>query len=253
MSLLNQTAVIVEDELHARLRLRQLLKAHLHIEIVAEAANGEQGLAMIKEHKPDLVFLDIQMPLLNGFEILKQLNYSPKIIFTTAYEEFALKAFEHNSIDYLLKPFSAERLQKAIQKLEKLSQGLDMQQLEKIMSHIQQEKKSGSITVTQGNKIIIIPYSDIIFLKATEKCIEIHDTKNRNCLIYNSLQKLIEEKLPDHFLQVHRAYIINKNYIQSIKKSLRGQLVFEMNDVQQTSITTGKTYVKEVREALAKE
>lgn len=252
MSPLKLKAVIVEDEPHARERLRQLLKVHSQVELVGEASNGEQGVKLIHQMKPDLIFLDIQMPVLNGFEMLKSLAYAPHIIFTTAYEEFALRAFEHNSIDYLLKPFSAERLKKAIDKLERLSISPDMRRLENIMKSIQEEKKPGAITVSQAGKVVIIPYTDIVFLKADQKCIEIHDIQNRSHLIYTSLQKLAE-KLPDYFLHVHRAYIINRNFVHAIRKGFRGQLIFEMNDLEQTLIATGKTYIKEVKDTLGME
>jgi two-component system LytT family response regulator len=248
MSRPKHTALIIEDEPHARQRLRQLLKAHEEIEIVGEANNGKQGARLIGEHRPDVVFLDIQMPLLNGFEMLGGLEYMPRIIFTTAYEEFALSAFEHNSIDYLLKPFSADRLAKAIQKLERLSQGVDMNRLQDVMQGISQ-KRSGTITVSMGGRVYVVSYADIIYLRADQKCIEIHDVQNRKFLLYTSLQKLIE-KLPASFLHVHRAYIINRDYIHAIRKGFRGQLIFEMNDPAQTLISTGKTYVKGVKEAL---
>src|SRR5688500_8029280 len=129
--------IIVEDELHARERLKLLLSTHPQIKIVAEASTGEEGLNLISLHKPDLIFLDIQLPVLNAFEMLQKLQYAPRIIFTTAYEEFALSAFEHNSIDYLLKPFSAERLAKAVDKLHILASETSIRQLQDIATHIQ--------------------------------------------------------------------------------------------------------------------
>ena len=110
MSRLKHTALIIEDEPHALERLRQVLEPHKEIEILGAAGDGEKGVELIEKHRPDLIFLDIQMPVFNGFEMLDRLQYMPKVIFTTAYDEFALAAFEHNSIDYLLKPFSFEWL-----------------------------------------------------------------------------------------------------------------------------------------------
>jgi two-component system LytT family response regulator len=248
MSRFRQTALIIEDELHARERLRQLLKAHEEIVVIAEASDGAQGIQLIQQYKPQIIFLDIQMPVMNGFEMLSRLEYAPKIIFTTAYEEFALSAFEHNSIDYLLKPFSAERLAKAIAKLERLSNGIDLGSVQDVMQQIQQ-KKTGTITVSMGGRVTVVSYTDIVYLRADQKCIEIHDAQNRKFLVYTSLQKLIE-KLPSNFLHVHRAYIINRDYIHVIRKGFRGQLIFEMNDPEQTLIGTGKTYIKAVKEAL---
>lgn len=247
MSRLKQTTLIIEDEPHARERLRQLLKSHKEIDILGEAGDGNSGIELIEKNRPDLIFLDIQMPVLNGFEMLDKLHYMPKVIFTTAYDEFALEAFEHNSIDYLLKPFSADRLAKALQKLERL-QAMDMNKVQDIAESIR-KKKPGTITVSMGARITVVSYSDIIYLKADQKCIEIHDVQNRKLLIYNSLQKLME-KLPENFLHVHRAYIVNREYIHQIKKGFRGQLIFEMSDAAQTLIGTGKTYVKGVKERM---
>ncbi len=109
--------ILVEDERLAREELKSLLKDYLEIDIIGEAKNGEEGIALIKEQKPDLVFLDINMPGMNGFEMLKHLEEIPRVIFVTAYDEYALKAFEVNALDYILKPVDPERLREAIQKL----------------------------------------------------------------------------------------------------------------------------------------
>ena len=110
--------LIIDDERLARQRLVRILKPYKHIDIIGEAANGRDGLEKIEELKPDLIFLDIEMPVFNGFEMLRQLKHQPKVVFTTAYDQYAIKAFEEDSIDYLLKPVEANRIEKTIEKLQ---------------------------------------------------------------------------------------------------------------------------------------
>lgn len=243
------SAIIIDDEIHARKRLHQLLGNYDQIEVVGEAANGNEGAKLINTLKPSLIFLDINMPLLNGFEMLQQLSYMPKIIFTTAYEDFALKAFEQNSIDYLLKPFSAERLGKAIEKVERLSHGIDMERLKNVLDDIKSEKKLTSLTISVGDRLVIVLCNDILFIKSEDKCAIIYDNQNNEYLTYHSLSKL-SDRLPGNFLQVHRAFLINKDYIHEIRKGFKGQLVFVMKDEGKTRISTGKTFLKEVKKNL---
>ena len=246
-------AIIVEDEKLARNRLKKLLANYTdEIEIIAEADNGEEGYKLVNELHPDLIFLDIQMPVLTGFEMLKKLTHKPKIIFTTAYERYAIKAFEENSIDYLLKPIREERLDLTIKKLRDQTDvaSSSSDESDKILQYLealQPRKELSSITVTVGDRIIIVKLDWITYFHANEKYVFIREKKGQEHIIDHSLTSL-EEQLPKYFLRVHRAYIINTNMIQEIRKSFNGRFVFYMSSGEK--ITCGSSYIKKIKERL---
>lgn len=247
--MLNHQVVIIEDEIHSSKRLKQLLAGFDNVEVLGEATDGEEGVKLINQKQPDLIFLDIAMPVLSGFEMLERLQCNPKVIFTTAYEEYALKAFEANSVDYLLKPFSEERLQQAIDKVERFAGGMDTEKVRNLLSAMQQEKKLNSISVRVGDRIVIVPCEEIPYINSEDKCSVIYDLHGNRYLTYHPLSKLID-RLPGNFLQVRQDYVINRHYIYEIRKSFKGKLVFIMNDGNNTRITTGKTFIKHVKNHL---
>lgn len=248
-------AIIIEDESLARQRLNKLLAPHAdQIEIIAEAANGEEGLKMIESLQPDLIFLDIQMPVLNGFEMLMKLTDKPYIVFTTAYDEYAIKAFEENSIDYLLKPIRPERLKVTMDKLSRLKpevqpQQLDAQSVQSLLLSLQPPKTMRSITVTLGDKITIVNIDDIVYFVAEDKLTTVHTRAQKKHLISQSLSQL-EQKLPDHFIRLNRAHIVNENDVHEIRKGFNGKLVFEMKHTDNVKITTGSSYTASIKDRL---
>ena len=242
--------IIIEDEKLARGRMKRLLANYRDVfEIIDEAENGEEGLEKVEKHKPELIFLDVQMPGLTGFEMLKKLSHIPTIVFTTAYEEYAIKAFEQNSIDYLLKPIEKERLEVTVQKLKRLKntgQNNDTTKLLEWIEKIKPQKEITSIPVKIGDKILLIKLSDIIYLEAKEKYVFINDTEGKEHLIDFTLSEL-NAKLPKQFMQVHRAYIINKEKIKEIKKYGDGKYVMVMNNKTNSQIISGSSYTQEVK------
>lgn len=248
-------AIIVEDEKLARNRLKKLLKEHEDlIEIVGEADNGEDGYDLANKLKPDLIFLDIQMPILNGFEMLEYLEYSPKIIFTTAYEEYAIAAFEANSIDYILKPIKSERLELTINKISKIespdNSSLEMDKVMKVLESFQTDKaERDSIAVSVGDKIVFIKFKDISFFKAEDKYVFIHDHNNQSHIIDYSLTSL-EKKLPSNFTRVHRAFILNMEKVKEIHKGFNGKYIFIIDDIEKTQITCGTSYIRAVKQKI---
>lgn len=244
------TAIIIDDETLGIKRLRRLLENHKEsIEILAEANNAYEGLQLIEHHKPDLIFLDIEMPGMNGFEMLKKLSFLPKIIFTTAYDEYAIKAFEENSIDYLLKPIEVERLDKSIEKLKRMSVS-DLTplplQLDKFMSDLKTKKEVKSIPVKIGDKILLIKTDQISYLKAKDKYVFVVTDENKEYLTDFTLSSL-EEKLPAPFLRVHRAYMINCDKIKEIHKGFNGSFTLVMKDKNSTKVQTGRSYNESVK------
>jgi len=247
--------ILVEDEYLARERLKKMLQPYSDfINLVGEAKNGEEGLEMISNLNPDFVFLDIKMPLLNGFDMLLKLENSPYIVFTTAYDEYAIKAFESNSIDYLLKPIRAERLELTIQKMKKLSssqkaESVDMNQLKVLIDQINQPKKINSITIHLGEKMIILRLEDIVLFQAEDKYVTVYSNKGETHLLSQSLSQL-EEKLPQHFLRISRSVMINELEIQEIQKGFNRKWVFMMNGYSDLRLSSGGTYLQAVKEHL---
>ncbi len=238
--------IIIDDEQLARQRIKRLLKAYDEIDIIAEAEDGERGLERINSHKPDLIFLDIEMPILNGFEMLAKLTHQPKVVFTTAYDQYAIKAFEEGSIDYLLKPIEIERLDKTIKKLKQTNLGSAPVQIENLIRQMQQKKAIRTLTVKLGDKILLIKLTDIVYVQAEDKYVFLHTVDGKKHLTDFTLSAL-EEKLPEEFLRIHRSEIINTEYIKEIRKGFNGALVFVLNNAEETRVTSSRSNSEALR------
>ena len=236
--------LIIDDEPLARERLKRLLNAHAdHIEIVGQASDGEEALDQITRLNPDLLFLDIQMPVLTGFEMLAKLNKSPLIIFTTAYDQFALKAFEENAIDYLLKPIEEDRLSRAIQKLKRLSTNqMDSYQLQQLVASVQR-KTIQRFPVKIGDRIKFIDYEDIYFFKAGDKLVQLN-TYDSDYILNESLNEL-EQKLPDDiFRRSHRSVIVNVKHIKEVHRWFSGRYKIIMKDKYKSELPLSRDLKK---------
>jgi two-component system LytT family response regulator len=210
-------AIIIDDEKLARDLVRYFLQIFENIEIVAECENGFEGIKSINEHNPDLIFLDIQMPKLNGFEMLELLDNSHNIIFTTAYDQYALKAFEVNAVDYLLKPFSRERFADSVNKvIEKIGKNENSTQnsILRQSDFIQSDEKLTRIVVKKGNKIVVLPIDLIKYFEAQDDYINI--VSSEGSFLKQNRMKYYEEHLPDFFIRIHRSFIANLNEIKEI-------------------------------------
>lgn len=251
------TTIIIDDENPARIRLKRLLASFTNeISIIGEADCGIDAIHQIEELRPDVLFLDVQMPDMTGFEVLAKLTYQPLIIFTTAYEQYAIKAFENYSVDYLVKPFGAARFERAIQKLTKFGGANttpapigDFKKLEALFESLKPTKKSFTFPVKVGDKILLIDYQNIHYFQAEDKHVRVFTNTGKTYLGDWSLGKLAEE-LPDDFVRVHRSYIIHKGSIGSIQKYFKGKFVLTLNDAKKTGITTGSTYSDVVSQLL---
>ncbi|MNZ81208.1 Transcriptional regulatory protein YehT [compost metagenome] len=245
--------IIIDDEPLARNRLRRLLGAFSSVfAIEAEAANGQEGLQLIEEIKPDLIFLDIEMPVLTGFEMLKKLTFFPLVIFTTAYDQYAIKAFEENSIDYLLKPIEPERLELTVTKLQKLSVSNDNSNngmLLNLIDKLQPKKELKSIPVKIGDRILLIKTTEISHIEADDKYVSLKTLKGESYLTDYTLSSL-ELKLPESFTRVHRGCIINTENMKEIRKGFNGALIAMMSDVHGTKINTSRGYTDNLKRLL---
>lgn len=210
--------IIIDDEPLARSLLEELLENEKDIEIVASCNDGFEGLKAIQEHQPDLIFLDIQMPKITGFELLELLDNPPFVIFTTAYDEYALKAFEVNAMDYLLKPFEQQRLQQALDKVrnQKLNPNTHEPagKAEGKVLHLPEQAQR--IVVKENNNIKIIPLADVLYIEAADDYAKVTTAEK----YYLKHQRMIqfEQQLPDQqFVRVHRSYIVNLQHIQKVE------------------------------------
>lgn len=234
--------IVIDDETLARQRLKRLLTAHDCINIVGEASNGLEGLQQIELLQPDLVFLDIEMPVLNGFEMLSRLAKPPKVIFTTAYDQYAVKAFDEESIDYLLKPIEKERLEKAVNKLKKLQTGGSYTiPLELLMSQLKIKKDIKTLTVKIGDRILLIKLQELAFIEAEDKYVFLNTLDGNKNLTDFTIASL-EEKLPDQFVKINRGTIINSDLIKEIRKGFNGAFFFIMNDLHQTKLSSSRSH-----------
>jgi two-component system LytT family response regulator len=242
--------IIVEDEAPAR----ELIKAYLSdvndIELVAECENGFEAIKAINAYKPDILFLDVQMPKLTGFETLELLDEFPEIIFTTAYDQYALKAFELNAVDYLMKPFSKERFLKAVEKARKriANKEDNISNVKNLVAQIKEkEEKIDRIFVKTGNKIDVITVDQIIKIEAQDDYAEIF-TKEKSYLKKETMTYL-ENNLPEsNFVRVHRSTIINTDYLVRIEKY--GKETYMVILQGGYKVTVSKSRIKKLREKL---
>jgi len=210
-------AIIIDDEKLARDILKNYLASVNQIDLIAECENGFEGVKATNDFNPDIIFLDIQMPKVNGFEMLELIDNKPQIVFTTAFDEFAIKAFEHNAADYLLKPFSQERFNDAINKvISRLGKNEDNRvSIEKITDEVSSPPNYlNRIVVKKGSQINVIPVDEIVYFEAQDDYVMIYKKNER--FIKQKTMKFYEKNLdPKLFVRIHRSYIAN---IQQINK-----------------------------------
>lgn len=227
--------IIVDDERLARNELRRLLEAYPHIEIIDEATNGEEAILKINELRPELVFLDIQMPGKNGFEVLEALDDSiaPDVVFTTAYDEYALKAFDFDAIDYLLKPIETQRLDQAIKKLEE-------DQREDTRSGYTQNQKifteDDQVFVKDGNKYWFISLNNVRLFESIGNYVRIY-FEGHKPLILRSLNALEERLDQNVFFRANRKHIINLRMIETIEPYFSGGILVKLRGGEKVEVS----------------
>ena len=249
------TAVIVEDEAPARRLLNELLSGHRHlIHLSGEAYNGTGAIALINELKPDLIFLDIQLPDMLGLEVLKQLVYHPYVIFTTAYDEYAIKAFDALSVDYLLKPLKEDRIVRALNKLQHFAGSSlpyppwnNVESLLNGYAPPSPPKDIRTLSVKKGAKFTLVQLSDIIYFEASDKYTYVH-MANGQKLFCDHMLAVLEEKLSDDFIRVQKSYIVNKQKIVEIHKYSNNRYTLVLNNRDFTRIVTGPSYLQVIKE-----
>lgn len=233
-------AIIIDDERLARTELRKLLQEFPEIEVVDEASNAEEGIQKVDSHNPDLIFLDIQMPGKTGFEMLSELDHAPHVIFTTAYDEYALKAFEVNALDYLLKPVEPKRLSDALEKLRKLnSNGITSKEITthspgKVLS------ENDQVFVKDGERCWFVRLGDVRLFESVGNYAKVFFGNNKP-LILKSLNAL-EERLDDKvFFRANRKHIINLRMIDKVESYFNGGLLLELKGGDKIEVSRRQT------------
>ena len=231
-------AVLIDDEPLARSMVAEYLEGYPQVEIVAECNDGFEGAKAIMNHQPDIIFLDIQMPKINGFEMLEIIDSQPAVIFTTAFDEYAIQAFEQHAVDYLLKPISKNRFDRAMAKF------LDSQHLEAgkkntrnlLDNMYRTEGRLERIVVKTGAKIKIIPVSTIIYLEADDDYVKIHT--DEGTFMKNKTMASFEEQLdPAQFVRVHRSFIVRVDHIARLEPHEKDAYVAILADGTQVGVS----------------
>ena len=204
-------ALVIDDEQLARRAIISLIRDHSAIEVIGEADDARQAASLIEVHQPDLLFLDIQMPGKSGFDLLNEVNYHGKVIFVTAYDEYALRAFEVNALDYLMKPISPERFKKAINRLND-------QDNQDSLPLDQDLRYDDRLFLLMGKHMIFLKISTIVYIQAEGDYTQIFTSEGRKGLVLKSMKEW-GKRLPDtHFCRIHRSYIVNLDFVEDIEK-----------------------------------
>lgn len=238
--------ILIDDEPLARSMLQELLENEKDIEIIASCRDGFEGLKAIQELNPDLIFLDIQMPKITGFEMLELLDKPPLIIFTTAFDEYAIKAFEVNALDYLLKPIHPERLEKALQKIRAIQQLETNNSIERRPHSYTATEELKRMVVKTNGKIKIIPLNEIYYIESADDYIKIHN-EEKYFLKHQTMMRC-EQQLPaDQFIRIHRSFIVNIAHLHKIELYEKDQYrAILRNDVQLSISRSGYALLKKV-------
>ena len=227
-------ALIVEDERLARTRLRRLLSTRDDVEVIGEAEDGDEAVSMIDQLRPDLIFLDVQMPGLSGFDVLAAISGpTPFIIFTTAFDEYALKAFEVHALDYLLKPFDGERLYPALDRAVALIHGAPTHEqfLEQFVPRMIER-----FVVRSAGRIVFVAADQIDWIEAADNYVYLH-AGSESHLIRGSLKTLQQRLDPAKFVRIHRSAIVNVTRIRSMKPASHGDYDLELADGGHLTVT----------------
>jgi two-component system LytT family response regulator len=243
---MSTTCIIVDDEKLARDLLREYLENFPDIQLVAECEQGTDAVDKIDKLKPDIVFLDVQMPGMTGFDVLEDIEHEPYVIFCTAYDQYAIKAFEKNAVDYLLKPLDEERFRLSVNRALK-RKSAEHGTLEDLLNSIRLERKGPfdtHIFVQKSEKLFNLPVEEIVYLEASGDY-TIITTKGDQFVSSSGIGKLEEILNPEVFIRVHRSTIVNVNFLKEIERHFNGGMVVKMQNGK--SFPVSRTYAKLIR------
>lgn len=254
--------VIVDDERPARDELAFLLKGFPEINVIAQGKNGLEALALIKEHDPDLVFLDVQMPGLDGFGVIKKLIERrlrvPQIVFATAFENYAVQAFEVNAVDYVLKPFDKARISKAVQRAKKMVEAntSPVERLETLVGQLgasagpPKSNQRVKLLVKAQARMFLVDADDVIYASIQDGTITIFARDTEGVSNYRTIEELGGALDEDIFWRAHRSYLVNINHIKEVVPWFKSSYMLKMNDKRQSEIPVSRAQTKRLREFL---
>jgi two-component system LytT family response regulator/two-component system response regulator LytT len=250
--------IIVDDEKPARDELAFLLKGFPEINVIGQGKNGVEAVALIKEHAPDLVFLDVQMPGLDGFGVLKKLVERkmkvPHVVFATAFDHYAVQAFDVNAVDYVLKPFDKARISKAIQRARKMleTQTTTAERLEQLVSQLGAAKQNSTqpskLLVRSQQRLLLVDAEDLIFASIQDGLISVVARDLEGSSNYRTLEELHASLDSESFWRPHRSYLVNIHHIKEVVPWFKSSYMLKMNDKKQTEIPVSRQQTKRLRE-----
>ncbi|KQS28267.1 LytTR family DNA-binding domain-containing protein [Dyadobacter sp. Leaf189] len=254
---MKHSSLIVDDEILARDVIRTFLKDDPHIQVAGEAGNGSEAVIKILQYRPELVFLDIQMPELDGFQVLKEIwpHYQPFVVFTTAYDQYALRAFEVNAIDYLLKPFDEIRFHQSLGRAKERLSLKSQPRMEELVANLLKEQRERPenylqrILVKEAGKMYLVKTADISHFSADGNYISVY-TAAKTYTIYESLSSLENRLDPDIMIRVGRSNIVNMNYISELETYFNGEYIIHLSTGDKVKWTRG--YRENIRAFLTK-
>jgi two-component system LytT family response regulator len=243
--------LLVDDEPLARKRLRRLLAAHPEVDIVGEAGDGEEALREVARLAPDLLFLDVQMPGLTGFEVLTRLASRPAIVFVTAFDEFAVRAFEEEAVDYLLKPVEAPRLARALARLgTAAARAADDARLERLLAAVERNQAAPrKIPVRQGPKVTLVDPATVVFARAEDKYTVLY-TPDGEHVVDRTIEELERTLDPATFLRIHRSAIVNTAFVRDLTSVDGGRFLVTLTDHRGTTLYASRAGARLLRERL---
>jgi two-component system, LytTR family, response regulator len=244
--------LIVDDEPLARERIADLLIVDTEIEIIGECGDGLAAVAAVEDHKPDLIFLDVQMPELDGFGVLEAIEEKPVVVFVTAYDLYALRAFEVHALDYLLKPFDRERFDKALQRakhqIARERAGAVNQELVALLADLKARPKPlERLVIKAGGRVFFLRVDEIEWIEAAANYVKLHVGKESH-LLRETINGLAAKLNPDKFLRIHRSIIINLECVKELQPWSHGDYVIILQDG--TQLTSSRNYREQLRKLL---
>jgi two-component system, LytTR family, response regulator len=250
--------IIVDDEKPARDELAFLLKAFPEINVIGQGKNGVDAVNLIKEHSPDLVFLDVQMPGLDGFGVLRKLVERkmkvPHVVFATAFDHYAVQAFDVNAVDYVLKPFDKARIAKAIQRARKVmeTQTSTAERLEQLVSQLngnaKQSVQPAKILVKSGQRLLLVAAEDLIFASIDDGLISVVGREVEGTSNYRTLEELHAALDSETFWRPHRSYLVNIHHIKEVVPWFKSSYMLKMDDKKQSEVPVSRVQTKRLRE-----
>lgn len=252
------SALILDDEQPARDELAYLLKNFPEVDIVGQGKNGVEALSLVRELNPDLVFLDVQMPGLDGFGVIKKLlernTRLPRFVFVTAYDHYAVRAFEVNAVDYLLKPIERNRLETALQRVRGMMEASEsaFQKLDRLVHMIGDRPASPSskVVVKSGSRLVLVDSSDIVYATIEDGVISVVTRDLEGQSNFRTVEELQSNLDPNIFWRVHRSYLVNINRIKEVVPWFKSSYQLKMQDRRETTIPVSRAQTRKLRELL---